>query len=133
MEEKIKKVTKEDMDKLPFIVAVDFDGTLVRDSFPNIGEKNDEVFRLVKHWANRGYKIVLWTCRDGQYLDDAVAFCSKHGLEFDAVNRNIPEVVKLFNNDTRKVYADVYVDDKFFPMNFLLGGKFSAPRIPDSE
>ena len=34
------------------------------------------------------------------------------GLKFDAVNENLPSTIDYFMNDTRKIYADVYVDDK---------------------
>ena len=104
------------MVKLPKIAAVDFDGTLVKDKFPEIGEINSVVWDSVKQLQDNGYKLILWTCRSndlqGTQLDDAVAFCKKEGLEFDAVNENLKEVQDMFGGDTRKVYADVYIDDK---------------------
>lgn len=112
MADKSYNVSKTQMVKLPFIIAVDFDGTLVEDKYPEIGPKIDLVFEAVKRWKRMGYKIVLWTCRDGEPLKEAVSFCLNNGLVFDAVNRNIPEVVELFQNDTRKVYANFYLDDK---------------------
>jgi hypothetical protein len=59
-----------------------------------------------------GAKIILWTSRDHENLDAAVEFCREHGFEFDAINENLPECQRLFNNDTRKVFADEYWDDK---------------------
>lgn len=107
------------MNKLPYILAIDFDGTLCEDRFPEIGAANDRLISaLIKFKEERpGVKYVLWTCRDNntpeRYLDRAVEFCEKHGLKFDAVNENLPEVQAMFgNNDTRKVYADRYLDDK---------------------
>lgn len=109
-------MTKELMLELPKIVAVDFDGTLVKDSFPEIGEPIKGMFRLCKSLKDAGVKLILWTSRDNdspqRNLDAAVDFCEKQGLTFDAVNRNIPEVISLFHNDTRKVHADLYLDDK---------------------
>lgn len=99
-------------DRLPFIIAVDFDGTLVDDAFPEVGTKDDMVFELCKTWKAMGAKLILWTCRDNQRLVDAVQFCREHGLNFDAVNQNVPEVQELYGGDTRKVFADVYLDDK---------------------
>lgn len=32
--------------------------------------------------------------------------------EFDAVNENLPEMVEWYGNDSRKVHADCYIDDK---------------------
>lgn len=107
------------MNDLPKIVAVDFDGTLVESKFPAIGESIQVMFDLCKQLKKMGVKLILWTCRDNdspeRHLDAAVGFCAKQGLIFDAVNRNIPEVISLFHNDTRKVYADLYLDDKAIP------------------
>ena len=105
-------VDKKQMGGLPYIIAVDFDGTLVSDGFPNIGEPNVSLFDQCKTWQNMGYKLILWTCRDGKQLDEAIDFCADQGLVFHAYNRNIPEVINMFQNDTRKVYANVYIDDK---------------------
>lgn len=101
-----------DMSTLPRILAVDFDGTLCEDCFPNIGEPIPATVGLVKAYQRVGWKIVLWTCRNGDALVEAVAWCKQHGLTFDAVNTNIQEVQDLFGGDTRKVYADRYLDDK---------------------
>ena len=107
------KVSKEDMaEALPYIIAIDFDGTLVEDKFPNIGEKRDWVWTRALAAKKAGKKLILWTSRDHNNLEEAVAFCKNEGLEFDAVNENLKEVRALFNNDTRKVYANEYWDDK---------------------
>lgn len=98
--------------KLPKILAVDFDGTLCEDAYPEIGKPNTNVIGLVQSYRQQGWRIVLWTCRNREALDAAVAWCSQQGLEFDAVNTNIPEVQEMFGGDTRKVFADVYLDDK---------------------
>ena len=112
-------MTRERMNELPKIVAIDFDGTLVEDQFPEIGEPIKVMFRLCKQLKAMGVKLILWTSRDNdspeRNLDAAVDFCADQGLTFDAVNRNIPEVIAMFHNDTRKVYADLYLDDKAVP------------------
>lgn len=98
---------------LPYIVAVDFDGTLCENAFPNIGAPKMDVINTIKEYKSYGWKIILWTCRNYESLDKAVEWCKKHGLEFDAVNTNLPEVQEFFGGgDTRKVFADVYIDDK---------------------
>ena len=108
--------TKIDFSSLPKIVAVDFDGTLVEDNFPEIGKLNADLFRCVKYLKEKGVKVVLWTSRNfhggRDLLEEAVEFCSGLGLEFDAVNENIQEVQELTGEDTRKIYADLYIDDK---------------------
>lgn len=107
-----KKVSKEQMLTLPYIVAVDFDGTLVEDKFPEIGEPKENVWVDIINAQKNGAKIILWTSRDNGRLKEAVEFCTARGLHFDAINDNLDECKVLFNNDTRKVYADEYWDDK---------------------
>lgn len=106
---------KESM--LPTIIALDFDGTLVQNKFPEIGEINPHVWSAaVKAQAN-GTKLILWTSRTGDVLDRAIKFCADHGLTFDAINDNIPEV-KALGWDARKVFATMYIDDRTGTVNF---------------
>lgn len=100
------------MNKLPYIIAIDFDGTLVEDKFPSIGDINTETWNKAIEAKENGAKLILWTCRNNEALDSAVEFCAKNGLEFDAVNTNLPETQALYGGDTRKVFADEYWDDK---------------------
>lgn len=60
----------------------------------------------------QGHKIILWTSRAGADLESAVEWCRLQGIVFDAVNEPLPEQIKRWGNDTRKIYADYYIDDK---------------------
>lgn len=96
-----------------YTIAVDFDGTLVTDKFPDIGEPDHYLATQLKNQQLKGTKLILWTCRAGAPLDAAVKFCrDTFGLVFDAVNTNLPEVIERWDRDTRKVFADEYWDDK---------------------
>ena len=97
---------------LPKIIAVDFDGTLCEYNWPDIGEPNEELILYLKVLRRRGAKIILWTCRQGEALAAAVEWCGKHDLKFDAVNENLPEIIESFGGDSRKIYADQYIDDR---------------------
>lgn len=110
-----KTVNKSQMNTLPKIVAIDFDGTLVEDEFPAIGRPIPGMFELVKRLQEVGVKVILWTCRDHANCEEAVRYCREKGIIFDAVNENIAETQAMFHNDTRKVYADLYIDDKSIP------------------
>lgn len=105
-------VNKNQMATLPYIIAVDFDGTLVEDKFPDIGKKRESVWNAMKHARERGAKIILWTSRDHHNLDAAVEYCRQQGFEFDAINENLKECREMFDNDTRKVFANEYWEDK---------------------
>ena len=94
------------------ILAVDFDGTLCEDKFPNIGAPNWEMIHYIQWRQKHGAQTILWTCRTGGRLDEAVKWCEERGLFFDAVNENIINVVNQYGSECRKVLADEYYDDR---------------------
>ena len=94
------------------IIAVDFDGTLSFGKFPEVGPPSMIMFNLLKEERRKGSKLILWTCRQGEFLDRAVEFCREiGGIEFDAVNENLPEIVEHYQTDSRKIVATEYWDD----------------------
>jgi len=94
------------------IIAVDFDGTLCENAWPGIGQARAGVIDYVLGQQMTGAKLILWTNRVGERLDEALKWCAARGIAFDAVNENLPEIVERFGGDTRKVFADEYLDDK---------------------
>jgi len=92
-------------------IAVDFDGTIVEHEYPAIGKEKLFAFQTLKELEKLGARLILWTSRSGDQLEEAVEFCRKNGIEFYAVNRNYPE--EIFDETvSRKIDADVYIDDK---------------------
>ena len=100
---------KKMLDKL--IIAVDFDGTIVEDAYPEIGEAKIFAFDTMKRLQKDGHRLILWTYRHGKRLDEAVAFCKENGIEFYAVNKNYNEEV-LDDTIPRKLGADIFIDDR---------------------
>lgn len=98
------------------IIAIDFDGTIVPDCFPEIGHPFIGAIESLRKLKENDYKLILWTCRtdlpERKYLTEAVEFCRSHGIEFDAVNDNLPDAPFFEKGNCRKVYADFYIDDK---------------------
>lgn len=94
------------------IIAVDFDGTLCKNNYPFIGMPNAYMILKLKRFRELGHKLILWTCREGKELDEAVNFCKECGLEFDAVNTNLDTEIERWKHNPRKIGADVYIDDK---------------------
>lgn len=94
------------------VIAVDFDGCLCQDDYPAIGPPNWEVIRRALAEQEGGAALILWTCRQGEYLAQAVNACRLWGLTFDAINENLPERIAAYGNDCRKISADEYWDDK---------------------
>lgn len=94
------------------IIAVDFDGTLCASNWPDIGKPNQFVIDELIRQQSDGAKLILWTCREGEQLQAAVKWCLEHGMRFDAVNDNLEENKALYGNNSRKVFATEYWDDK---------------------
>ena len=94
------------------IYAIDFDNTLAVTRFPEIISPNKKMIAFTKAVKAQGHKIILWTSRAGEDLENAVAWCHEQGIQFDAVNEPLPEQIKRWGNDTRKIYADFYIDDR---------------------
>ncbi len=93
------------------IIAIDFDGTIVEHRYPEIGKIRPFAFETIKALQSKKHQVILWSHRAGRLLDEAVEFCRKNGVEFYAVNKNYPEE-KWDANDSRKILADIYIDDR---------------------
>lgn len=93
-------------------IAVDFDGTLCYSNWPHLGSPNIQLIEFLKAWRQDGNKLILWTCRDGEALENAVEWCHNQDLSFDAINDNLPEFITMFGNNSRKISCDYYIDDK---------------------
>lgn len=95
------------------IIGVDFDGTIVEDKFPEIGKEIPFATDTLKMLIKEHHRLILWTVREGKYLEDAVNWCRERGVEFYAVNRDYPEETTDNNqNFSRKLKADLWIDDR---------------------
>ena len=104
-------------------IAVDFDGTIVEHKYPEIGKERPFAIESLKRLSQKGHRLILWTAREGELLEDAVNFCRERGLEFYAVNSDGP----LFEGEinARKLRVDLFIDDR------NLGGLPDWPTIYD--
>jgi hydroxymethylpyrimidine pyrophosphatase-like HAD family hydrolase len=93
-------------------IAVDFDGTIVEHEYPAIGKEMLFAFQTLKELEKKGALLILWTFRSGKELQEAVDFCSRNGVEFYAVNKNYPEEIYDEVTVSRKINADIYIDDR---------------------
>ena len=117
------------------IIAVDFDGTIVENRYPEIGKPVLFAFETLLELQNQGHRLILWTFRYGSSLDQAVAFCKEKGIEFYAVNKSYPEEV-FDHTQSRKIQADIFIDDRNFGglpdwgliYKELIGEEQSMPR-----
>ena len=107
------------------VIAVDFDGTLCENKWPQVGAPRWAViYRLLDEKAN-GASIILWTCREGELLKHAVEAAASWGIQFDAINDSLPSWKTAWKSDPRKIGASEYWDDKavFIPMFGALPGE----------
>lgn len=93
-------------------IAVDFDGTIVDDAYPGIGKAKIFAFETLKRLQAEGFRLILWTYRHGKALDEAVEFCKKNGVEFYAINSSFEGEVFDSANQSRKLDADWFIDDR---------------------
>ena len=96
------------------IIAVDFDGTIVEHRYPEIGRERPFAIDTLKMLIADQHRLILWSVREGQLLEDAVNWCRERGVEFYAVNRDYPEERGVENNNhfSRKLKVDLFIDDR---------------------
>lgn len=95
------------------IIAVDFDGTIVEHRYPEIGAERPFATDTLRMLIKERHKLILWTVREGQLLQDALDWCKERGVEFYAVNKDFPEEnVEKNIHFSRKIKADLFIDDR---------------------
>ncbi len=123
------------------IIAVDFDGTIVEHQYPKIGAPIPfAIETLIKLRQEHYHRLILWTVRTGKELQDAIDYCKGKGLEFYSHNSNFPEE-ELDADTSRKVNADLYIDDRNFGglpdwgviYQMIISGKYLNPVATDSS
>ena len=97
---------------MSMIIAVDFDGTIARSEFPVIKGEMPYAGEVLRRLHASGHYIILWTCRCGKQLLDAINWLLEHQIPFDRINDHNPENMRLYGEGGNKVYAHCYVDDK---------------------
>ena len=94
------------------VIAIDFDGTIVEENYPLIGELREGADKYINKLHNEGHTIIIHTCRSGVYAREAFRFLVDKEIEFDYFNENDPRLIEMYDNDSRKISADLYIDDK---------------------
>lgn len=94
------------------VIAVDFDGTIVEHKYPAIGRELPFATETLRMLIRDRHKLILWSVREGRLLDEAVEWCRERGVEFYAVNRDYPEESREHDSFSRKLKADLFIDDR---------------------
>ncbi len=94
-------------------IAVDFDGTIVEHAYPRIGKEIPFATETLRQLIQDRHKLVLWTVREDELLQEAIDWCRERGVEFYAINRDYPEEEREKNNHfSRKLKVDIWIDDR---------------------
>ncbi len=93
-------------------IAVDFDGTIVEHRYPEIGDEIAFATDTLKMLQQDQHRLILWTVREGELLEDAIAWCRARGVEFYAINRDYPEEQGVESDFSRKLKVDLFLDDR---------------------
>lgn len=94
------------------VIAVDFDGTIVKDAWPKTGKMRLGARWVLRDLAKRGHILILNTCREDRLLHEAVYFLFCRGIRFHRENSNDPGRIRRYGSDCRKISADLYIDDR---------------------
>ena len=102
------------------IIAVDFDGTCVEHDYPAVGMDVEGAVEVLRAMVAKRHRLILFTMRSGEKLDDAVKWFRDRKIALWAVNEN-PEQKEWTSSP--KVYADLYIDDSAIgcPIRFIDG------------
>lgn len=94
------------------IIAVDFDGVICNSAYPALGDPMPGVKKAIKEIRDRGHYVIVWTCRTGDQLIEAVNWLRGERIGFDRINDHSPENIAIYGPGGKKIYADVYIDDR---------------------
>jgi len=94
------------------IISIDFDGTISRGKYPAIDGLQPYAAEVINRLYQSGHYLIVNTCRSGERCIEAINFMLQQGVPFHRVNDNHPEESARYNNNSRKIYAHLYIDDK---------------------
>ena len=98
-------------------IAVDFDGTIVEHQYPAIGKERPFATATLRKLIEDGHKLILWSVREGELLDEAIQWCAERGVTFHAANQNFDEDQQGETTETNKAFSrklkvSLFIDDR---------------------
>ncbi len=94
------------------ILSIDFDGTISRGTYPAIDGLQPYAKECINKLYHDGHYIIINTCRSNGELLEAINWLLDRRIPFDRVNDNNPDMIGLHQNNSRKIFADIYIDDR---------------------
>ena len=89
----------------PYILALDFDNTIVYNDFPEAGILKEGAKEIINKLYDEGFYIIIWTSRYiPEHIKIASDFLKINGVKFHVFNDNYPE---LDYKPWPKIYYDL--------------------------
>lgn len=116
-----------------YIIAVDFDGTVVTHEYPQVGRDVGAV-PILKKLVEKGHKIMLWTMRGNKpvegvdTLQDAINWYKENDIPLWGINEN-PEQKESGWTNSNKQYAQIYIDDTALGCPLVLDWGVERPYV----
>jgi len=93
-------------------ISIDYDDTIVYQDFPNTGTIKPNAVEVINRLYDEGHHILIWTCRSYENVKTAKRYLIECGVRFHLINENLPSNIEKYGGDTRKMSADIYIDDR---------------------
>ena len=90
------------------LIALDFDGTVCKHEYPNIGKDLPNCISILKQLLAKKHQLILNTMRSGKELQEAVNWLNSQGIKLYGINKNPTQTSWT---TSPKVYAEIYIDD----------------------
>ena len=94
------------------VLAIDFDGCVVEEAYPEIGELRKDAKKIINQLVQDGHYVIIWTCRTGEYLHKAELFLIENKIHYHKINQHHPKDLLYYKEYGPKIGADYYLDDK---------------------
>ena len=92
----------------PLVIGIDFDGTVVKHKYPEIGDPLEGAIEVLEELMEAGHKLILTTMRSDERLAEAVEYLEANGIELWAVNKNRTQ---HHWTTSPKVFCHLIIDD----------------------
>ena len=89
-----------------YVIAVDFDGTIVTNEYPDVGRVVPLAKEVINMLGENGHRCFLYTMRDGKSLEDAIECCRINGINMVGYNKSPRQF-----SSSPKQYGSYYIDD----------------------
>lgn len=111
MSQYIERLVREWKKHNGIIIACDFDDTIYpfRFNSPNDMDRYSKTISLLKECVKEGCTVIIFTARNESGYRSIEEYCSDVGLPIAGININLPG---LPYGNHRKIYANVYLDDR---------------------